>query len=51
MTDKPEPTYAGKEAGGMPDLFDMAREMDPDGAPRIGEYVEGGHAAVVEDVE
>ena len=36
--------------GGMPDLFDMARE-DEDGAmPQMGEYVDGGHAAVVVDV-
>ena len=36
--------------GGMPDLFDMARETDENAAPMMGEYVDGGHAAVVEDV-
>ena len=36
--------------GGMPDLFEMAREGAEDAAPMIGEYVDGGHAAVVEDV-
>ena len=36
--------------GGMPDLFDMARESDDGAVPMMGEYVDGGHAAVVEDV-
>ncbi len=36
--------------GGMPDLFEMAREGSEDAAPMMGEYVDGGHAAVVEDV-
>ena len=36
--------------GGMPDLFDMARDTEPDATPTFGEYIDGGHAAVVEDV-
>ena len=36
--------------GGMPDLFEMARESDADATPMMGEYIDGGHAAVVDDV-
>lgn len=36
--------------GGMPDLFEMAREDEPNATPAIGEYVDGGHAAVVSDI-
>ncbi len=36
--------------GGMPDLFEMAREDDPDATMQMGEYIDGGHAAVVVDV-
>ncbi len=36
--------------GGMPDLFEMARESEDGAVPQFGEYVDGGHAAVVEDV-
>ena len=36
--------------GGMPDLFEMSREGEDNAYPTFGEYVEGGHAAVVADV-
>ena len=36
--------------GGMPDLFEMSRDDNPDATPTFGEYVDGGHAAVVDDI-
>ncbi len=36
--------------GGMPDLFEMADESEDGATPQFGEYVNGGHAAVVDDI-
>ena len=36
--------------GGMPDLFEMAREGDEGAMPVVGEYDDGGHGAVVDDI-
>ena len=44
------PECRNEPNGGMPDLFEMARESDENAAPMMGEYIDGGHAAVVEDV-